>query len=190
MVRPNIYIYIYKNINSFESFHWPLLFVQSEWRKSIFIILCFAQTHMKSGREMQKHPWNWWTVLVLLIHQKYRWSKKDHNLLRVPQDSCKDHFKADEGFSSSSGEHHDMIPWLLGCPGKNILILPQVRHGRAAEFQAKRGPSGEVNVGESKVVMNPIYVWINHPPVVLRKSCWLTKIEGWSPHCFLEKSYI
>ena len=82
-------------------------------------------------------------VLVLLIHQKYRWSQKDHNLLRVPQESCEDHFEADQGFTSSSGKHHDMIPGLLACPGKNILVLPQVRHGRTAA--KPKGQSGEVH---------------------------------------------
>ena len=122
-------------------------------------------------------------VLVLLIHKKYCWSKKDHNLFRVPQESYKDHFKADQGFSSSSGKHHDMIPWLLGCPGKNILVLPQVRHGRTADSKPKRGEVKCMLVVLMKPPTSGVY-WIywnwlcpttGVPPLVCRKI-----LQRWS----------
>ena len=109
--------------------------------------------------------------------------KKDHNLFRVPQESYKDHFKADQGFSSSSGKHHDMIPWLLGCPGKNILVLPQVRHGRTADSKPKRGEVKCMLVVLMKPPTSGVY-WIywnwlcpttGVPPLVCRKI-----LQRWS----------
>ena len=144
-----------------------------------FCACCFLTTYMP---KMFEAVWSL-PVLVLLIHQKYCWSKKDHNLFRVPQESYKDHFKADQGFSSSSGKHHDMIPWLLGCPGKNILVLPQVRHGRTADSKPKRGEVKCMLVVLMKPPTSGVY-WIywnwlcpttGVPPLVCRKI-----LQRWS----------